>query len=517
VLLCGVEKIIYNKSFVLVGYFLVMILAILGMILQIIRGFEGMEAAWAISTGMEILSLFVCSAVFYSFLNADESDSKMRVIFSALLVTSALCIFCDEVAWLVQSIPEFAVINRLSNSLLYINSFAMTLLFWRYLIYSFNVKTRLAGITTKVLIICWFPAAIIAFLNLFIPIYFSVDINGTYEREALYPLHMIYYALAIPSATIEVVRSKVSWSDKIAALTFYVFPILGIIISIYMFGISTSSVCTMLPIVLNYCVIVSNRERKYAVTQNGLEIANNIQKGILPESDGAFPDRRDFDISASMSPAQTVGGDFYDFFLVDDTHLAILIADVSDKGIPAALFMTISKVFMKTRIEMGGTPSEIISYADKRISSENEAGFFITLWLGIIDLSTGHVEACNAGHDYPAIYSLSEGYKVEKTPHGPPIAFIPGMEFPGIEFDLKPGESIFLYTDGLIEAKKKDGSRFGVDRMLDVLRSSSNKPNKQLIQDMKSAVMNFVDDEPQFDDMTMLAFTYKGKDQGSFQ
>ncbi len=494
-----------------VGFYICAALTVLGMAFQLIRGFSGMESAWAISTGIEVLGLAINAAVFLGFLHNKETGTNVRAVFALLIVTSSLGLFWDEVAWLVQGLSEFAVANRVTNALLYVNSFTMELMFWSYIVNAFKIKTKVAYLTTRFLVIFWFPMTISSLANIFVPIYFTVDSSGMYQRGLLYPVHLLYFIIVIPVAAYHIIKTKIPWRERVIASTFFIFPLGGEIITFFHFGISTAPVCFMLSILLNYCVIISNREKKFLVTQNGLAIASKIQMGMLPESKDAFPDRDDFDIAASMTPALTVGGDFYDFFLIDDDHLAILIADVSDKGIPAALFMTVSKVFMRTRIQMGGTPSEIIAYADERISAENEAGMFVTLWLGIIDLRTGHVEACNAGHDYPAIAHISEGYKVEKTVHGPPIAFMPGMKFPGISFDLKPGESIFLYTDGLVEAKRADDERFGVDRMLHVLNFSNAKNDEQLINDMKKEVTNFVNGEPQFDDMTMLSFTYKGR------
>ena len=172
--------------------------------------------------------------------------------------------------------------------------------------------------------------------------------------------------------------------------------------------------------------------------------------------------------------------------------------------------MAISKTLIKSRARMGGTAADIIQYTDELISEKNAAGMFVTVWMGIIDLENGHVDACNAGHDYPAIMKQSEDFVIEKTPHGPPVAFIPGMAHVGYEFDLKPGERIFLYTDGLNEAKAADGTRFGNDRILKVLNENKTSDNEKLLFEMKKAVNTFVGDEPQFDDMTMLGFTYDG-------
>lgn len=253
--------------------------------------------------------------------------------------------------------------------------------------------------------------------------------------------------------------------------------------------------------------ITAERERIGAE----IEIATAIQQSMLENVAPNFVGKKEYDLYAAMSPAREVGGDFYDFFMVDDDHLAILIADVSDKGVGSAFFMAISKTLVKTYAKMVMNPTDVIAKVDRQISEKNDAGLFVTLWMAVIDLNTGHVNACNAGHDYPAIMKTGEDFVVEKTPHGPPVAFIPGMEFQGMEFDMKPGDRIFLYTDGLNEAKRSDDERFGIDRMLEVLNAHKDVDNETMIHLMREAVDEFAGDEPQFDDMTMLGFTFKGR------
>ncbi|SEP84806.1 Stage II sporulation protein E (SpoIIE) [Lachnospiraceae bacterium NE2001] len=242
-----------------------------------------------------------------------------------------------------------------------------------------------------------------------------------------------------------------------------------------------------------------------------LDLASKIQIGMLPLKHQLLKDHTEFDIHATMTPAKEVGGDFYDFYMIDDTHLVILVADVSDKGVGAAFFMSISKTLLKSRAGMGGKATEIIEYVDRMIAEKNVAGMFVTVWFAIIDLETGHVDVCNAGHDYPALMLNGQDYVIEKTPHGPPIGFIPGATFIGYEFNMVPGDRIFLYTDGLNEAKRSDGERFGLERMLTVLNNHKNASNEELIATMKDSVSLFVGSEPQFDDMTMLSFTFNKK------
>ncbi len=242
-----------------------------------------------------------------------------------------------------------------------------------------------------------------------------------------------------------------------------------------------------------------------------ITLASKIQLGMLPQKNQLIENHKEFDVSAAMKPAKEVGGDFYDFFMVDDTHLAILVADVSDKGVGAAFFMAIAKTLIKARARLGGDPAEMIEYVDALIAEKNPQGMFVTVWFGIIDIINGHVKVCNAGHDYPAILGSDGVYKIEKTPHGPAVGFIPGAKQIGYEFDMAPGNRIFLYTDGLNEAKRSDGERFGISRILEVLNDNKELDNDQMILKMKLTVNAFAGDEPQFDDMTMLSFTYNGR------
>ena len=256
---------------------------------------------------------------------------------------------------------------------------------------------------------------------------------------------------------------------------------------------------------------ISRMSRESERIDTELSLAANLQMSVLPKSE-KFSGRKEFDVAAEMIPAREVGGDFYDFFLLDDTHLVLLIADVSDKGVGAAFFMAVSKTMLKARVSMGGSPAEVITFVENRLSEDNEAGMFVTAWLGIVDLVTGEVNACNAGHNFPAILhkDTDEGYKIEKTEHGPPICFLPGLGHKEYSFRLQPGDRIFLYTDGVTEAKSPTEERFGNERLIQALNEDQAIGNSSLILRVKSAVERFAEGEPQFDDMTMVSFTYLG-------
>lgn len=244
-----------------------------------------------------------------------------------------------------------------------------------------------------------------------------------------------------------------------------------------------------------------------------LSVATEIQASMLPNVFPAFPDRKEFDIFASMTPAKEVGGDFYDFFLIDDNHLALVMADVSGKGVPAALFMVIAKTLIKNRALMGGGPAEILGYVNEQLCEGNDAGLFVTVWLGIIDISTGKGIAANAGHEHPVIKRKDGDYELVIYKHSPAVATMEGIRFREHEFELHQGDTLFVYTDGVPEATNSENELFGTDRMLEVLNKNREAQPDRLLGEVRKAIDVFVGDAPQFDDITMLGLVYFGKEE----
>ena len=241
-----------------------------------------------------------------------------------------------------------------------------------------------------------------------------------------------------------------------------------------------------------------------------LNVATQIQADMLPSIFPPFPERNEFDLYATMNPAKEVGGDFYDFFLVDDDHIALVMADVSGKGVPAALFMVIAKTLIKNRTQMGGNPAEILGYVNEQLCEGNEADMFVTVWLGIIEISSGKGLAANAGHEYPAIRRAGQAYELIKTKHSPAVATMEGLKFREHEFELHPGDYLYVYTDGVPEAINQNEELFGTDRMLAALNRNPEASPMELLQSVKQEIDAFAGDAPQFDDITMLCFEYKG-------
>ena len=241
-----------------------------------------------------------------------------------------------------------------------------------------------------------------------------------------------------------------------------------------------------------------------------LNVATQIQADMLPRIFPAFPDRREFDLYALMHPAREVGGDFYDFFLIDEDHLCMVIADVSGKGVPAALFMVIAKTLIKNQAMMGDNPADILGKVNEQLCEGNDAMLFVTVWISILTISTGKGIAANAGHEHPVIRRAGGSYELVVYRHSPAVAAMEGMRFRQHSFELHPGDRLFVYTDGVPEATNAENELFGNERMLDVLNSQPARKPHALLETMKREIDIFVGEAPQFDDITMLCLDYFG-------
>ena len=241
-----------------------------------------------------------------------------------------------------------------------------------------------------------------------------------------------------------------------------------------------------------------------------LSVARKIQADVLPKNFPAFPDRKEFDIRATMTPAKEVGGDFYDFFLIDPDHLALVIADVSGKGVPAALFMMISRTLLRSLAMKGGTPAEILGELNHQLCTENAAEMFVTVWFAILELSTGRGMAANAGHEHPALRRKDGSFELVKYKHSPAVATMDGIPFREHEFLLEPGDRLYVYTDGVTEATDHEKELFGDARLLAALSGAKDADLEGLLEHVKEEIDAFVGKEEQFDDITMLALDYYG-------
>ena len=239
-----------------------------------------------------------------------------------------------------------------------------------------------------------------------------------------------------------------------------------------------------------------------------LDIATHIQSSMLPRLFPAFPDRKEFDIYATMNPAKEVGGDFYDFFLVDERHLAVVMADVSGKGVPAALFMVIGKTLIKDHTQPGIPVGDVFFNVNNLLCNSNSEGMFITAFEGVLDLVTGKFSYVNAGHEAPYICRRGQSFEAYEVKLGFVLAGMEDIRYKEGSMQLEPGDKIFLYTDGVPEATNAHNELYGNKRLNDSLNKNRDRTLKELLFAVKADVDSFVAEAPQFDDITMLALEY---------
>lgn len=278
-------------------------------------------------------------------------------------------------------------------------------------------------------------------------------------------------------------------------------------------------------------VTIANQGRKMVLKQEELtatstrisaelDMASGIQSGLLPNVFPAFPERDEFKIFATMEPAKEVGGDFYDFFMIDSDHLGMVVADVSGKGVPAALFMMISRTIIKNLAQSDRTPKEVLRDTNNALAEDNKQNMFVTVWLGVLELSTGKLTYADAGHEKMVLYHDGGWSMMEKKVSGVALGMFgseelemlpPKRQFENQEITLNPGDVIFQYTDGVTEATDSDQQLFGENRLLEACKSASEIEPKELLPHIRAKIDDFVKAEPQFDDITMLGLIYNGK------
>jgi phosphoserine phosphatase RsbU/P len=246
--------------------------------------------------------------------------------------------------------------------------------------------------------------------------------------------------------------------------------------------------------------------------QHDLNIAREIQQAILPKIFSLSPEKQNFDIYASMVAAREVGGDFYDFFMIDDNRLGFVIGDVSGKGVPAAIFMAVSRTLIRATGIKGGTAGDCVRYVNKLLCNESVASMFVTVFYGILDLTNGKVEFVNAGHNPPYLLNSKGIKKLEITGDTVLGVFDDIIFHPG-KIEMNPGEKLFLYTDGVTEAFNNQDEAYGEKRLENLLMQNLAKPVDTIINETMESVKVYVDEAPQSDDITLLSITFYGQDR----
>jgi sigma-B regulation protein RsbU (phosphoserine phosphatase) len=261
-------------------------------------------------------------------------------------------------------------------------------------------------------------------------------------------------------------------------------------------------------------MVNSQKEHDQLVAiQNDINIAQEIQQAMLPKTFPPFPERNDFDLHAFLKAAKLVGGDLFDYFLMDNDHLFFLIGDVSDKGIPASLFMAITKAIFKSHFanKNRGTISEEVRRINDFLSADNQSMMFVTAFVGILNLKTGEIEYIDAGHEPPLILRKNNEIEVLKKKGGIALCIDGDFPYTSNTFTLEPGDTLFTYTDGVTDCNNRSGERFGIQRVKDLLiQKTVSATPKEINDEVLSQIQAFIGDNAQFDDITALTLHYAG-------
>ena len=497
------------------GIYQQFIFAVIGIVISVyVYYVGGMDIRGSFVLGIDVLGGCICAAIYYGCTgNVNRSDTKSTGKFTATLMLVSLVLLTDECAWLISIRAMEGTRWKVFCALLLVEQILEQLIvfsFWRYVRTALQLDSRISATGDRIAAILLNPLIIIC------TVYFVSNMNRLGQENLddvlatssaiTRPFMLGIVALTLASLIVSSAPNRM----KFVAASFIFIPYGMNLVSQVVKDYPPQYGGMMVSIVLMYSVIFYDRSRLLVSTQTELETAANIQETMLPHIFPPFPDKDEFMLYASMTPAKEVGGDFYDFFMIDDDHLGLVMADVSGKGVPAALVMTVSMASIRnqTLAMHGNSPSAVLCSVNDQICANEDMEMFVTAWLGIYTISTGELISANAGHEYPAIAKAGGPFELKKTKHGPPLGIYEGLEYPDEVIQLEPGDVLFLYTDGLPEATNTAQKMFGEERMLQALNANRSQEPKKLLEKVHEAADRFVGEAERFDDLTMMAVCF---------
>ncbi len=456
--------------------------------------------------GIDCFGGLICAALYYGCIRQESAGIKA---FRFLIILVCFSFVINELIWYTVLVPEYRMFCFTVCLLSKLTDLGMIYFFYHYVKKTLGFEGKLATFTAKIIPVLLVAQTIVMLINIFTPLTFTVDAAGMYRDTDIYVIEEVFLAVASVLTTVLIFLSHNPTNQKVAALTFVVLPLIEYAILGGSFAEAAQYGIILTSLIVMYCIIFNDKSSKLAATQSELNMATEIQANALPSICPDFAGKAEYELFASMNPAKEVGGDFYDFFMIDSDHLCVLIADVSGKGVPAALFMMTAKTMIKDYALTQGSTSETFTAVNARLCEGNEAGMFATAWIGVLDLRTMTLQYTNAGHNYPVLLRKDQPCEMIKDRHG---LFLAGMEFTRYkqsEITLAPGDRILLYTDGVVEAHNRVKELYGEERLQTVLDGARNCTGEKTLERIFDDVNEFAAEVPQFDDITMVVLTIK--------
>ena len=298
-------------------------LTVLSVVVLAVRGFKGLEPEWMFSIGADIICMAICTMLCFSATLNRKARNADTHVFLTMLTTNAAALFLDEMCWIVQGIPAFKTVNLTVNVLFYMLGSVLIYLFWEYIRRALRLYDKPMKIADTFVTAMLYPSLLLCLVNFVYPLFFKVGDDGVYQRAAHWDVSQVYMSITLTVVIIAIIFAKASAKDRLVAISFIAIPLVNQIITAGCFGLSTQYAAMLVSIVLIWGVLFAEREKALASTEMELGVATKIQSAMLPNTFPFMPERPEFDLYASMTPAKEVGGDFYDFFMVDDNRLAL--------------------------------------------------------------------------------------------------------------------------------------------------------------------------------------------------
>ena len=454
--------------------------------------------------GVDSMGALLCSALFFGCIN--QKGSGINYLRSLIVFVSA-CFAVNEAIYYTLADPERSTVCFALCLVSKLLDLAMIYLFYSYVKVTLGFRGRLAKLSEKIIPVLLVLETTVLLSNVFFPVTFRLDKTGMYRTTAFSFAEDIYLAVTSLLTAIMIIMSRNPRKQKAAALTFILFPLIEYAIMEGQFANAGQYGTVLMSLVIMYCVISLDKSKMLDLAQTDLQIASKIQADALPPEAPEFEDFPEIILRGSMNTAKEVGGDFYDYFPIDENRICFLIADVSGKGTPAALFMMTAKTMIRDYALTKESTSDIFDAVNARLCENNEEGMFATAWIGILDTRTMTLQYTNAGHNYPLLQRKDQPCEFMEAVHG---LFLGGLEFTVYDRDeitLKPGDRLLLYTDGVTEAHNRENALYGTERLEKILDDTRNAPGEKVLEGISSDINAFAEGAAQFDDITMVVMT----------
>ncbi len=475
---------------------------------------EGMDNWSLFNIGYDVIAMFLAIILYICCILDGMQKASDRWKFLLLIFFDFTCMALDSATYFMNGIPALRYVQNTLMAFVFLLDFVIYYLILEYVTILMDIrKERTIRINLFLFWIGMIVFNVMSFVNLFTPVFYEIDAMGVYCRGPLYIIADLYRCLVAVAIffIVFLTRNRVKRYKLVAAAGFSIATIV-LMITDEFFDILyiDYGVILLLLLIFYFIINVENGDRG-AVTDREFATAKRIQTGLLPNLFPDFVDVPEFEIYALMSPAREVGGDFYDFFMLDEKHFAFLIGDVSSHDVGGALFMAVSKSMLNMGSQLSKTPAEVLNGINRRILDSDFNDMHTRVWLAFLDISTGHLIYSGAGIPKLAVQDqeINGEFRYEFLPETPALGEEAEPGYENMEVDLVPGDRIFLFTRGILSACRKNGETYGNERMLGFLNRNLEKNNEELCKVVQDDITEFWGEEHQPVDITMLCFTFK--------